>query len=76
MNFAIFAHISETIRATTLKFGMEVPQGWPVMQNSVELIMECSLLGAPGAACHAPVAGPDVRPSVRPWGRPWGLILG
>ena len=34
MNFAIFAHISETIRATTLKFGMEVPQGWPVMRPS------------------------------------------
>ena len=31
MNFAIFAHISETIRATTLKFGMDVPQGWPVI---------------------------------------------
>ena len=31
MNFAIFAHISETIRGTTLKFGMEGPQGRPVM---------------------------------------------
>ena len=34
MNFAIFAHISETIRATTIKFGMEVPQGRPVMRPS------------------------------------------
>ena len=34
MNFAIFAHISETIRASTLKFGMEVLQGWPVMRPS------------------------------------------
>ena len=37
-------------------------------QNSVELIMECSLSGAPGVACHAPVERPDVCP----WGRPWG----
>ena len=34
MNFAIFAHISETIRGTTLKFGMEVPQGRPFMRPS------------------------------------------
>ena len=37
MNFAIFAHISETIRATTLKFGMDVPQGRPVMHPSCGL---------------------------------------
>ena len=32
--FSFFAHISENIRSTTLKFGMEVPQGWPVMRPS------------------------------------------
>ena len=47
MNFAIFAHISETIRATTLKFGMEVPQGWTVMRPSSGQM--CARRAAPGA---------------------------
>ena len=38
----------------------------------MELIMECSLSGSPGAACHAPIERPDVHPSGRPWGCPWG----
>ena len=48
MNFAIFAYISETIRATTLKFGMEVLQVWPVMRPSSG--RTCARRATPGAA--------------------------
>ena len=53
MNFAIFAHISETIRATTLKFGMEVPQGRPVMlPSSGRTCAHWAARGAtPGGCC-------------------------
>ena len=48
MNFAIFAYISETIRASTLKFGMKVPQGWPVIRPSRSRM--CARRAARGAA--------------------------
>ena len=45
-------------------------------QKSVELIMDCSQSGTPGAACHVPIERQDVRPTARLWGGPWGKFLG